>query len=200
PPQLFPSPSKTRVLGVKVADLNRDGRDDLLISGSSDPNTHVLLGNGDGTFRAAADIPGLAVGLIVVDLNGDGNLDVINAVKNHNTVAYMLGNGDGTFRDRKELSAGQYPLAVAVADFVTLRPDGSTVLGLPDGHPDLLVAANGLPQPTLFGPPEVRLIPGKVDSLGKFAGFGPSLRLASPTGPIGIKTGDINSDGAVDAI
>ena len=61
----------------------------------------MLLGNGDGTFQAAADLrrrDGGAIAVAVGDFNGDGKLDL--AVANHgsNTVSVLLGNGDGTFQ------------------------------------------------------------------------------------------------------
>jgi hypothetical protein len=201
PPLSLHGPSQKFVSKVLVADLDRDGRKDLLVSGS---NTQAFLGNGDGTFRAVPAIPtpANASSLAVADLNGDGIPDLVYTLINANSVVYLLGNGDGTFRDPKELPAGEYPLDVAVADFGSgvAGPAGSTLLGPPDGHLDLLVVANGQPQPSFVGPPEVRLLPGKVDAQGNFAGFGDPVRLASPTAPLSIQTGDVNGDGAADAI
>src|SRR5262249_39024183 len=89
-----------------------------------------------------------------------------------------------------------------VADFgsVVAGPPSSTILGPPDGHADLLVVANGQPQPAFVGPPEVRFFPGLINAQGKFNGFGAPLRLASPTGPLHITARDVNGDGAVDAV
>ena len=72
--------------------------------------------------------------------------------------------------------AGEAPIAVAVADMgsqITL-PDGSTVLGPPDGIPDLIVAATGTTLIAASGPPQVIILPGLVDAEGNFAGFGNS--------------------------
>ena len=64
---------------VTVADLNHDGKDDLVVSGSNDARVSVFLGNGDGTFRHAGRFLGgrLAAGAAVLDLNGDGIPDIV---------------------------------------------------------------------------------------------------------------------------
>jgi hypothetical protein len=204
PPLLVPSPlpDPESVAAVKIADLNRDGRNDLLIADNVDTTTHVLLGNGDGTFRPGGDYQSFGPGLAVADLNGDGVPDVVNAQRSTDTVRYVMGNGDGTFHNPQTLPAGQSPYAVAVADFgsaVTLA-DGSTVLGPPDGHPDLIVADVGDAQPALFGPPAVALLPGHVDAQGRFDGFGAPLTLATPKAPQDLKVADLNGDGVPDIV
>src|SRR5262249_45482006 len=149
---------------LAIADLNHDGKNDLVerdfVSG-----TVVLPGNGDGTFRPALPAqPSNGPGLAVADLNGDGIPDLVTTFTN-NLIEYSLGQGDGTFQPVQELPPGQTPVAVAVADFGSVREDGS--LGPPDGRPDLVVADNGLSQPLFNGPPEVVLLPGLVGDGGK---------------------------------
>jgi hypothetical protein len=81
----------------------------------------VLLGNGNGTFRAAVNF---AVGyhpgsLVVGDFNGDGTLDVAvaNAFDPNGTVTVLLGNGDGTFGTPVSYPAGASPGSLAEGDF-----------------------------------------------------------------------------------
>jgi hypothetical protein len=82
-------------LSIALGDFNRDGKLDVVVSGSR-YGTSVLLGNGDGTFQAALNsAAGMGKYLAVADVNGDGKLDLIG---NAGGVAVMLGNGDGTFR------------------------------------------------------------------------------------------------------
>jgi len=106
---------------VVVGDFNGDGKPDLLHSDNKS-TVGLLLGNGDGTFQAAQDMPifdgegPMAVG----DFNGDGKLDL--AILDTGGVNVLLGNGDGTFQaDTRYYFGGVSPQAIAVGD---LRGDG----------------------------------------------------------------------------
>jgi FG-GAP-like repeat len=99
------------VQAIAVADLNADGKPDLVvINNKSQPGVYgslnpinavsILLGNGDGTFQAHIDYPtGTTPASVAVgDFNGDGKLDLAVTNLDDNTVSILLGNGDGTFR------------------------------------------------------------------------------------------------------
>ena len=133
-------------VSVAVADVNGDGKPDLLVLdyanaayGTTSSTVGVLLGNGDGTFQSAVtyDSGGLyGTSLAVVDVNGDGKPDLL--VTNDGcdtncigTVGVLLGNGNGTFQTAVTYASGGEAWSVAAAD----------VNG--DGKPDLLVANNG---------------------------------------------------------
>src|SRR5450432_1422163 len=83
---------------VALADLNRDGKPDIVVSNPDSNNLGVLLGNGDGTFQNAItyDSGGHAASVVVADLNADGKLDLVAA--NGDNLGVLLGNGDGTFQ------------------------------------------------------------------------------------------------------
>jgi hypothetical protein len=110
-------------MSVVAADLNNDGRPDLLVADSSSLNGDglvvVLLNKGDGTFptQVTYQSGGLyANSVIVGDVNGDGKLDAI--VTNLNgPVGVLLGNGDGTFGTAVVYSTGLCPASVAMGDF-----------------------------------------------------------------------------------
>jgi hypothetical protein len=56
---------------VAVADLNGDGKADLVVASILGGPLGVLLGNGDGTFQSAVSVGGAAFSVAVADLNGD---------------------------------------------------------------------------------------------------------------------------------
>jgi hypothetical protein len=119
---------------VAVADVNGDGKLDLLVANlcsqstcASHGSVGVLFGNGDGTFQPAAayDSGGYSPSSIAVgDVNGDGKLDIIVANEcgatsncNSGSVGVLLGNGDGTFRPALTFSSGGYEsFSLAVSD------------------------------------------------------------------------------------
>ena len=123
---------------IAVADLNGDGKPDLLVSSAYEHSSggpggvSVLLGNGDGTFQKALEYSsgGDGAGVIAVaDVNGDGKPDLLVPNDGSDNVCVMLGKGDGTFqRPVCYDSGGVAPITVAVADVNR------------DGKPDLLVA------------------------------------------------------------
>src|SRR5205807_2458431 len=94
---------------IALADLNRDGKPDIVGSNPDSHNLGVWLGNGDGTFQpvVAYAAPGAVVA--VADMNDDSKPDLVT-----NGVAVLLGNGDGTFQ--VAIPYGQGGNAVAVAD------------------------------------------------------------------------------------
>ena len=135
---------------VAVADFNKDGKPDIVVSNTYASNTNngtvgVLLGNGDGSFQAvvAYNSGGVSsIAVAVADVNGDGNLDIIVANEcastttpmdcegsgTDGTVGVLLGNGDGTFQPVIVIdSGGLIPAAVGVADLNA------------DGKPDIVV-------------------------------------------------------------
>ena len=98
--------------GIAAADVNGDGKLDLIVTntGIDDSTVSVLLGNGDGTFQpqclkyATASGP---AGLVVADFNNDGKLDIATSNYYGDNVSILLGNGDGTFQAEVTYAAGK---------------------------------------------------------------------------------------------
>ncbi|CAN5641261.1 hypothetical protein BH20ACI3_BH20ACI3_42140 [soil metagenome] len=94
----FPLDVGSRPDDIAVADLNKDGRLDIVTCNAGDTLT-VLLGNGRGGFTPATGSPiKAAAHLIVVgDVNNDRNPDL--ALTHHDSfgVEILLGAGDGRF-------------------------------------------------------------------------------------------------------
>src|SRR6202040_2931540 len=102
-----------RPSSVAAADVNGDGRPDLLILNACDSSgvctnglVSVLLGNGDGTFQPAVSYASggsSASSIAVADVNADGRPDLLvgnacNSASNcaNGAVGVLLSNGDGT--------------------------------------------------------------------------------------------------------
>jgi hypothetical protein len=204
PEKIFQEPRVLFLANVLLADFNHDGKLDLAVGGGQLSGTDIYIGNGDGTFTYKGPFDGArqSAEIATADFNGDGNPDLVTADFSEVAGAtLLLGNHDGTFQPPQDFFSGQGPDAIAVADFGSEidLPDGSTVLGPPDGHPDLILANSGQLTGTalLVGGPGIVVLPGIYDSNG-FEGFGAPELVAPARGPTGLDVGDFNGDGAMD--
>ena len=100
-----------------IADVNGDGKTDVIASRLND--VAVLLGNGNGTFRGEQyfDTGGGPYSVVFGDFNGDGKVDLAAADHDASTVSVLFGNGNGTFQAKHTLSTGNTPYTIAVGDF-----------------------------------------------------------------------------------
>ena len=121
---------------LSVADLNADGKLDLISDGGNTNNNSqvvtVLLGNGNGTFQSpttytAASLT-VAQTIAIADLNGDGKLDV--AVPGGAGMDIFFGTGTGTLTGPTSVSTPTSPLSIAALD---IFGNGSQDLVTSDG-------------------------------------------------------------------
>lgn len=129
---------------VAIADVNGDGKPDLVVTNITDNTVSVLLGNGDGTFKAQSviDVGGGPSFVAVADMNKDGKPDLLVSSSSANVFGILFGNGDGTFQpETTTYKLG--PLAVS-AVFQTLLVEDFNH----DGNLDVITTTSNLDSQT----------------------------------------------------
>jgi len=102
------------LLNEAAGDLNGDSYADLVVTSSG---LSIMLGNGDGTFRAPVLIvPGTGPQAVAIgDVTGDGLADLVVAY-NSGSVWVLPGDGDGGFADPLVIDGLPSIVYVATAD------------------------------------------------------------------------------------
>ncbi len=119
-------------LSMALADLNGDGKTDLVVSPCADASgtTLIALGNGDGTFQKPAGHQALSPGypngpaamVAIGDVNGDGIPDIVTA---GGTI--LFGDGKGGVASRAD-----YAPNLAGTSFADVIPTGAGPVLLSD--------------------------------------------------------------------
>ena len=152
-PNALPEPDTVQLGGgygsPAVADVNNDGKPDLVATNPTLGTVEVLAGNGDGTFQAGVAYSAGAGARYVAsgDFNGDGHVDL--AVSGTN-LTILNGNGDGTFGAATTVSALSLTGPIAVGDLngdhdLDIVAPAQTFLGNGDGTFQAPTTLNSLP-------------------------------------------------------
>jgi hypothetical protein len=178
--------------GIAAADLNKDGKLDVVVTnpGDSVTNGHVsvILGTGDGRFNPPMhwEVGLFPVAVAVADLNGDGNPDLIvlnggpQSGFSPGSVSILLGNGHGVFQVvPQKLMVGIRPGALAIGDFNH------------DGNLDLAVANAGDSQGDDTRGVSILLGDGR-------GAFKPPVNYQTGGVPQSLAVADLNGDGKLD--
>ena len=134
PPTIF------QMVSIDSADINHDGKLDLLVSSGN--QAYVVLGNGDGSFQVAENqvrpipalVPPLNTFMIAqaADLDKDGKPDIVLLDVANGRVELFLNDGSATFPD------GSNPPYVLQVHRVSNHVETADLNG--DGLPDFVVS------------------------------------------------------------
>ena len=178
---------------VAHADLNGDGKEDLILAGQSprsqERGVEILEGNGDGTFREGVtiDLQNPTRAMVVADVNGDGKPDLILL---HPGVGILLNTTPypGTpvsFGSEHSLVGGFGP-ALAASD---LNGDGTAEV--------LLSTMPTRDASDEQGTLRIASAPVFVDA-NHHSGSAPAIDIPIPGVPVSIAVADFDGDGKPD--
>jgi hypothetical protein len=164
-------------IAVAIADLNGDGKPDLVVANYLSNSVSVLLGNGNGTFQpqSAFATGSGPLSVAAADFNGDGKLDLVVGNYGSQSVSVLLGNGDGTFQSQTAFATGSFPTSVQATDL-----NG-------DGKADVVVAD--------LGSNKVSVLLGNGDGT-----FQSQSVFATGATPRSVAVADFNGDGKPDLV
>ncbi|HWO27869.1 MAG TPA: VCBS repeat-containing protein, partial [Candidatus Acidoferrum sp.] len=175
------------------ADLNGDGKEDLVFAGQSaherERGVKILEGNGDGTFRKGVtiDLQTPTAAIAVADVNGDGKPDLILL---HPGVTVLLNTtpyagAPVSFGSEQSLMGGFGP-ALAAADL-----NG-------DGKAEVLVGTTpSRDARDETGTLRIATAPAFIDA-NHHAGTAPLVEIPIPGVPVSIAIGDFDGDAKPD--
>ena len=170
-----------RPISVTTADVNGDGKVDLICANSTDNTLSVLTNNGSGSFgsNATLNVGFAPTCVIAVDVNNDGKVDLVCANSGSATISVLTNKGNGSFATSGTYGAGMPnsgPYSVVAAD---VNGDGSVDL----------ISANWGTNNTLT-----------ILTNNGNGGFGYNATLGTLDSPKSVAAGDFNADGKIDLV
>jgi hypothetical protein len=172
---------------IALGDVNRDGKPDLVVTSGRGRSITVLLGQGNGQFRAAPSgaraVPESPSEMVLGDFNSDNKPDLALASHDSYGVMLLLGEGNGNFALAPNspvlMKDGNHPHTHGLA---TGDLNG-------DGKLDLVTANNA--------DNDVAVVFG--DGRGGFT-RAPGSPFPVSNAPYPLTLGDINGDGHLDIV
>ena len=176
----YPASGLTTSLATQplaVADLDGDGKPDIVLVNATGSFLQVMHNDGSGGFHPANSIVLGSVPSDVQsgDLNGDHHADVAEINAADGTLGVLLGNGNGTFQPLQTYPVGSHPVRLMLAD----------VNG--DGILDAITANNG--------DGTVSVLIGNGDGT-----FQAARSFAAGPNPVDVAVVDMDQDGKMDLV
>jgi hypothetical protein len=181
---LYFAPAITYAVGgspthVAVADVNNDGKPDLISANNNSDTLTVLTNNGSGVFGSNATLnvgSGPSFVLAVTNVDGQGHMALISANSASTNLTVLTNNNSGVFGFKATLNVGLQPECVAVVTNF-------------DGHGHMaLVSANA-------GSNTLSVLTNNGSGV-----FGSNATLNVGNFPWFVATADVNGDGKPDLI
>ncbi len=210
-------------VAIAVADLNGDGKLDMVTANSGDNTITVAFGKGDGTFSSTATyaVAYSPQKIAIADLNGDGRPDIVTGGASSNTVSIFLNQPGGTFAAALTADAGIPVSAILVGDVnfdgipdIVVGNTGNsqiaTLQGIGNGtfqaaQQQSFTTATSTSNAIAFGDfngdhKADLVVPGWSILFGSGAGTFLSPQFASGSSASGVAVGDFNGDGLLDYV
>jgi hypothetical protein len=131
----YPAPANTSLGFSVAADIDRDGKPDIIATDGSNPQLLVWYGTGGGKFGSPefiGHLDGPSGNIAVGDFNNDGKLDILAATGQSHAVDLLINQGNRTFSVRS-IPMPDSPNWVAAGDF---NNDGKLDFAVSSSRPD----------------------------------------------------------------
>jgi hypothetical protein len=182
---IYPAPANSSLGFSVAADIDRDGKPDIIATDGSNPQLVVWYGTGGGKFGSPefiGHLDGPSGNIAVGDFNNDGKLDILAATGQSHAVDLLINQGNRTFAVRP-IPMPDSPNWVAVGDF---NNDGKLDFAVSSSKPDTPDTVTNYMQ-IFFGNGEGGFTAGQMLPLPSFA-----TSFIIPR--------DLNKDGKIDLV
>ncbi len=163
---------------VKVADVNGDSNNDVVVANSFSDTVSVYLGRSDGSLDDPVyynTLHGRPRSVAIADVNLDGLIDIITANGREDSVSVLLGESTGGFLSASTYAVDDGPISVVTGDVNN------------DGKPDIITSN--------LDDNSVSVLYGKGS-----AGFETVKNFNAGFNPYHLVVTDLNMDGHLDIV